>query len=231
MNSMNNWLHRFHKTPALIILSTEIILGIIISFFVFHIFWEMSETVLAQEKFFFDASVSSYFYEIRNPLLTQFMQFISFIGMDGIIIASIFIPLFFFYKNKKHEAILFTVIISFGVLLNVVLKAATQRPRPDVEAIAVAQFSSFPSGHSMNSFIFFMAIAYFYYRLTRKKVSSVLLFILAAITILLVGISRIYLGVHYPSDVVAGFLAGLLWLLFVLVIDKTIAFFRLFRTN
>lgn len=218
------------KTPVLVILSLEIAVGLLISLFVFYFFWEMSETVLKKEVFLFDSSISLFFYNLRNPILTTVMQFLSAIGMNGILILSSLIFVFFYWKNQKRAAILFTVIIGGGGILNMILKFITARPRPSFEPLAIEHFYSFPSGHSMNSFIFFMTIAYFYYHFTRKKKSSLFVFFIATPVIFGIGISRIYLGVHYPSDVLAGFSAGLLWLIFVLVIDKTIVFFRLFKT-
>lgn len=227
---LKDYIVHIRKTPVLIILSLEIAIGLLISLFVFYFFWEMSETVLKKEVFLFDNSISLFFYDLRNPLLTSIMEFISFIGMDGILILSSLIFVFFCWKNQKRAAILFTVIVGGGGILNMILKFITARTRPSFEPLAIEHFYSFPSGHSMNSFIFFMTIAYFYYHFTRKKKSSLFALFIATLIIFSIGISRIYLGVHYPSDVLAGYIAGLLWLVFVLVIDKTIVFFRLFRT-
>lgn len=228
---LNDSLKRIKSTPDLLLLSIEIILGLSVVSIIFLIFWEMSETVLEKERFFFDNSISMFFYHLRSPMLTAIMQFFSFIGADGILMLSILIPLFFYWKKRKREAILFTIMIGMGAVLNTILKLITQRPRPTLNPLVIEHSLSFPSGHSMNSFIFFMTVAYFYYHFTHKKKYSLLAFFIASIIILCVGISRIYLGVHYPSDVLGGYIAGLLWLLFVFLIDKTILFFRLFKSN
>lgn len=228
-SAIHNFLERIQNTPALLVLSTEIIFGALVGFLTFHAFWEMSETVLQNEKFFFDNSISSFFYNIRDPFLTSTMEIISFIGMTGTLIFSVLIVLIFIFKKKIHEAILFSVLIGGGLILNPLLKLATTRPRPTLDPLIAENFYSFPSGHSMNSFIFFMTLAYFYYHFSRNKRLSLWTFFIAGIIVNLVGISRIYLGVHYPSDVLAGYLAGFLWLIFVLLIDKTLIFFRLFK--
>jgi undecaprenyl-diphosphatase len=194
-------------------------------------FWEISETVFKKELFLFDNTISMFFYHLRNPLLTSIMRFFTFIGMDGILVFSILIPLFLFWKKRKYEAVLFTIMISTGAALNMLLKVITQRPRPTFAPLVTEHSFSFPSGHSMNSFIFFMTLAYFYYHFTHKKRSSLLAFLVASIIILCIGISRIYLGVHYPSDVLGGYIVGLIWFLFVIIVDKIILSLRLFKTK
>lgn len=230
-SAIHDSMQRIRKTPALLVLSLEIIFGVIISLITFLIFWELTDTVLDKERFFFDSSISMFFYHLRSPLLTSIMQLFSFIGMDGILVFSVLIPLFFYWKKRKHEAILFSIMIGMGAILNTLLKLITQRPRPTFAPLAIEHSLSFPSGHSMNSFIFFMTVAYFYYHFTHKKKHSLIAFLIATVIILCIGISRVYLGVHYPSDVLGGYVTGLLWLLFVILIDKTLLFFRLFRAK
>jgi membrane-associated phospholipid phosphatase len=97
-----------------------------------------------------------------------------------------------------------------GSLLNMALKAAAQRSRPAVEAATYAEGWSFPSGHAMNSTVAYGMLAYLLVQRFRGHIGPIVTG--AALVILLVGASRIYLGVHYFSDVAAGFLAGAAWL-------------------
>lgn len=230
-STLNITIKRIRNTPLLLALGTEILLGLVVSSVAFFIFWEMSETVLKRERFIFDNTISMFFYHLRNPILTPIMQFFTFIGIDGILAPSVLIPVFLYWKKRKYEAILFIVMIGMGAILNTLLKVITQRPRPTFEPLAIEPSLSFPSGHSMNSFIFFTTLAYFYYHFMHKRRSGLLAFFAAAVIILCIGITRIYLGVHYPSDVLGGYIAGLIWLLFVFLIDKTIRFFRLFKAK
>lgn len=228
-NKVNSVVVRMHKNPTLFILFLEIILGIGVSVVAFYAFWELTEEVLEQEKVLIDHAIMAGFYSIRTPWLTTFMQFVSFIGMDGILFLSVLIPIYFLSKHKVNRAIFFTVMIGMGAIVNLLLKFIILRPRPTLDPLAVEHTFSFPSGHSMNSFIFFVTLAYFYYYFTRKRKRSLFIFGIAVLIILCIGISRIYLGVHYPSDVIGGYLAGLLWFVSILVIDKTINFVKLFR--
>jgi undecaprenyl-diphosphatase len=225
------FLQTVKRVPLLLILGIEIGIGVIISLFTSFLFFKMTDLVLDKDGFGFDTQISMFLYNMRTPLLTSIMKFISFIGMDGIIFFSIIIPIFFYLKRRKHEAVLFTIMIVMGSLIDFLLKLVTQRPRPTFAPLVIENSFSFPSGHSMNSFIFFTTVAYFVYHFTHKKKTSLLAFVASAIIILSVGISRIYLGVHYPSDVLGGYLAGLLWMVSFIVIDKTLIFFRLFKQS
>ncbi|HVF69803.1 MAG TPA: phosphatase PAP2 family protein, partial [Xanthomonadales bacterium] len=88
---------------------------------------------------------------------------------------------------------------------------------------------SFPSGHSMNSSVFFLSLTYFIFRNTRNRKLGIILTIFSGIIVVLIGLSRIYLGVHFPSDVLGGYAAGLLWFVAVLLFEKIIIFLRLFK--
>ena len=113
-----------------------------------------------------------------------------------------------------------------GKLLNTVLKLAYNRPRPSiVEAVTDVYSASFPSGHAMSSMVVFSCVAYLVGRLEPKRSVKYTLWIFAAVLIIAVGISRMYLGVHYPSDVIAGYAAGLAWLGFVIATMKALQYF------
>ncbi|PIZ43905.1 phosphatase PAP2 family protein [candidate division WWE3 bacterium CG_4_10_14_0_2_um_filter_42_8] len=116
-----------------------------------------------------------------------------------------------------------------GVTLNLLLKLIFRVPRPDISPLEIATIYSFPSGHAMNSTVFYGSVAFLLFHFTRHKKLAVVVTILASVLILLVGASRIYLGVHYPSDVLASYLVGLLWLLICILFERTVRFYRLFE--
>jgi undecaprenyl-diphosphatase len=207
---ISSFLRTIKKEHALYVLGVEISIGIIISLVTSLLFFKMTDLVLDADTFGFDTQISMALYNMRTPLLTSIMKAISFIGMDGILMFSILIPIVFYLKKRRHETILFTIMIAMGAIINFLLKAITQRPRPTFDPLVIERSFSFPSGHSMNSFIFFMTVAYFIYHFTHNRLLSLVAFVASSAIVLLVGISRIYLGVHYPSDVIGGYLAGLL---------------------
>ncbi|MFC4295431.1 phosphatase PAP2 family protein [Novosphingobium tardum] len=116
------------------------------------------------------------------------------------------------FLRLRREAVLLAGTIVGGWVLNSVVKAAVGRPRPTlVSHLMDAGGSSFPSGHSFNSAVVYIAIALAFAAMSpRQSVRITLIAVAAAITIL-VSASRVWLGVHYPSDVTAGWLGGAGW--------------------
>jgi len=224
-------LQRVRQTPVLLVLSAEIFLGLFVSVFNLALFWKFTDKVLDQERFFFDNFIEISFYNLRTPQLTEVMHFFSFVGMDGIVFFSLMIPIFLYMKRRPYQAAFFSIMIGGGAILNLLLKFIIQRPRPMIEPLAFEHTYSFPSGHSMNSFIFFMAVSYYIYHFGRKRKLGVFAFVCALVATACIGISRIYLGVHHPSDVLGGFVTGFLWFLMLIVIDKTIDFYKIFKVG
>lgn len=155
---------------------------------------------------------------LRNDLLTIFMIFITNLGSPIVLIA-ICILFLIIIKNKKMAASISLNLILI-TLLNILLKNIVQRPRPiDYRLIEEVGYS-FPSGHSMISMAFYGFIIFLIFRYGKNK-NKVFWEVLLGIIIFLIGISRIYLGVHYASDVVAGFLIAIFYLfVYITVILK-----------
>ncbi|MBP2640321.1 MAG: phosphoesterase PA-phosphatase related protein [Firmicutes bacterium] len=118
-----------------------------------------------------------------------------------------------FYRRRR-EGMAIGVCLGGGVLLNILLKNIFARPRPDVLPVISATGYSFPSGHAMIALCFYGISAYLLSRLFPTFFGRMLVFLLTGILVMMIGISRIYLGVHYPSDVLAGYAAGATWLAF-----------------
>lgn len=107
-----------------------------------------------------------------------------------------------------------------GWLLNWALKAAFERPRPDiVPHLREVMTSSFPSGHALTSAAVYLTLGVLVMRIARTRTASYFAITMAVIVTVLVGASRVYLGVHYPSDVLAGWLVGLSWALVCLMTE------------
>lgn len=120
--------------------------------------------------------------------------------------------LFIFIKNKKIGICIYVnLFLSAG--LNQVLKRIVQRPRPTEFRLIDESGYSFPSGHSMVSAAFYGLLIYIIYKKIKNKVLKNFLITLLVLLILCIGISRIYLGVHYTSDVLAGFLISISYLI------------------
>ncbi len=159
---------------------------------------------LAFDNFFYNLIVVN----LRNPALNKFM-----IGMTYVSGAPFYIGLlvifFIFFKNKKIPAL---IMGNMGISLACmwIIKHIVQRPRPDGFRLVPEDGYSFASGHSLNAMVFYGLLIYVIHNNIKNKGLRITLEILLGLWVLLIGISRIYLGVHYASDVLGGFIFGLL---------------------
>lgn len=116
--------------------------------------------------------------------------------------------------GRYDLALLVLVAIGGGMLLNVLLKLEFNRPRPDLVPHGVFVYdSSFPSGHSMGSAATYLTLGALLARLQPQRRLKIYIMALAMLLTFLVGLSRVYLGVHWPTDVLAGWTAGAIWAL------------------
>lgn len=171
----------------------------------------------------FDDAVYKFISGFISDGMTGFMKLMTFLGSGWSITAlAAAIPFFvFILKKKKYyaAALMVPLNIAAGSLLNEILKRIFLRPRPDIHRLITVTGYSFPSGHSMNSMIFYGFIIYLLLSYARPRYRYAAASILG-LMILLIGTSRIYLGVHYASDVIAGFIMGLAWLALFIRIAK-----------
>lgn len=155
-----------------------------------------------------------------NDTITPLIKIITFLGSaTGIIILTII--LFLIIKNKQQN-ILLGANLCIITLINQILKYLIMRPRPNIFRIVEESGYSFPSGHSMVSMAFYGYLIYLVYQNMKNKYLKWFLIITLAILIILIGISRIYLGVHYTTDVLGGFLISLSYLIVYTHITKGI---------
>lgn len=129
--------------------------------------------------------------------------------------------LFVTIKNKKIGAAIIAN-LSISTILNIVLKHILQRPRPTEFRIIDESGYSFPSGHSMVSMAFYGFLIYLIYKYVKNKYLKSCVISILSILICFIGISRIYLGVHYTSDVLAGFLVSISYLVLYTSIVKNV---------
>jgi len=115
-------------------------------------------------------------------------------------------------QRKYRAALLLALAVIGGMLLSQFLKSSFGRPRPDlVPHGSYVYFTSFPSGHSMMSAATYLTLGALLARLQERRQLKIYVLLLAVVITVLVGISRIYLGVHWPTDVLAGWTAGTVW--------------------
>ena len=146
-----------------------------------------------------------------SDFATPIAKFITNFG-GAIILIVLALMLFIFIKNKKIGV---SIISNLAIitLLNQLLKRIVQRPRPTEFRIVEESGYSFPSGHSMVSMAFYGYLIYLIYKYVKNKYLKWISIILLSILICSIGISRIYLGVHYTSDVLGGFFISISYLI------------------
>lgn len=153
--------------------------------------------------------------------LTPFVKFIANLG-GAVFLISLSILLFLVIKNKK---IGLSIIANLGIvtILNQGLKFLLKRPRPTGYRLVEETGFSFPSGHSMVSLAFYGYLIYLVYKYIKNKYIKWSIIFLLSILILSIGTSRIYLGVHYTSDVIGGFLASFSYLIiYICAVNKCV---------
>ena len=154
-----------------------------------------------------------------SDFVTPVAKFITNLG-GAIFLVALTVILILFIKNKKVGI---SILSNLGIItiLNQLLKKILQRPRPVGYRIVEETGYSFPSGHSMISMAFYGYLIYLIYKNVENKYLKWTLIVLLSILIVLIGISRIYLGVHYTSDVLGGFCIAISYLvIYISVVNK-----------
>ena len=166
--------------------------------------------VLSYDSLVIDTKVYSFIINnIMNDGLTPILKAITELG--GVAFTVLVGVLIFMFCKKNRWFI--TIDLVGVTLVNQVIKHIIRRPRPNVLRLVEESGYSFPSGHSMVSMAFYGIIIYLVYKNVSNKYLKWILIILLSLLILSIGFSRIYVGVHYFTDVAGGFLLGLAYLI------------------
>ena len=193
-----------------------------------NLFIELTDGLKEGELAAIDAQITDYIISFRTPERTEFFVWLTHVGdvYGYLIIGGIFIFMSaVVFKSWKYIAQIGIVLI-LATLSNMMLKRFIDRARPDIEHLVSVETLSYPSGHAMSAMAFYGFLIYLLYRFKMNlflKVAAILFFTLLIFNI---GISRIYLGVHFPSDVIAGFIAGFIWVVFCALAFNLIELFR-----
>lgn len=199
----------FQKLPVGLIILLALFAGALFLFaFIMHeVLWEKEEAVDNTVFQFLSANVI-------NDRLTGFMKLITYFASATFLqIAYAALVLLYIIRKNWKRAVEIAFIGIGGFVVNYFMKLSFHRIRPPHPLIERLQSFSFPSGHATSAFIFYGLLTYLVWK---TKIPEPYKFIIGSILILfsiLIGFSRVYLRVHYPSDVVAGFCIGFAWLL------------------
>lgn len=157
-----------------------------------------------------DNTLYSLIIKMLSTNITAIMLFISYLG-SAVTLITLSIGFLILLRNKRNSKfIIINLILVF--FLNRILKEIIARPRPEVLRLTIEKGYSFPSGHSMVATGFYGFLIYLVYKNIENKKIRHTLIVFLCLLILSIGISRIYLGVHYATDVIGGIIIGLIYL-------------------
>jgi membrane-associated phospholipid phosphatase len=206
-------------------LSLRVLLVATLFFLSFFVFVVILDEVVLENETAFDIKTYACLHQLTSPFLTHFFSGITFLGSHTFLLPAYVLLVCYYLFVKKNKKLSIDIIAlglsSLGILF--LLKNIFERSRPADPLLKPVSGFSFPSGHTFSSFVFFGLLIYIIWRtklsLPVKWVCSILFFFIA----FLIGVSRVYLHVHFPSDVLAGFFLSIIWL--------TLSFWILRRLN
>ncbi|MDN8588634.1 phosphatase PAP2 family protein [Paenibacillus sp. 11B] len=162
----------------------------------------------------FDDSLITWIQGMESQGMTHWMELFTWIGsgIPVVIITILSMVVLYVFLKHRRELLFLGCVIAGSAILNTLLKLMFHRARPTIHRIIEVSGYSFPSGHSMAAFSLYGGLAFLIWKHIPTAVGRVLMIIVSAMFILMIGMSRIYLGVHYPSDVVGGYFMSGCWL-------------------
>ena len=193
-----------------------------------NLFVELTDTLSTETLADFDQQITDFVISQRSPELTKYFIFVTKVGdVYGylIVLAITIIISAFIFKRWKYVGQI-TLVLALATISNMMLKRAIDRARPGIEHLVSVETLSYPSGHAMSAMALYGFLVYLLYTFRMNKLLKAGGIFLLAVLILSIGISRIYLGVHFPSDIVGGFIAGLIWVFFCILLFNVIEVFR-----
>lgn len=193
------------------------------------LFIAIADEIREKEPIPGDSAILRYLNQFATPTLDRIVIFLTDTSgpLQIVAIAAILIAVLYYLK-KKRAAILLTFGLGGAALINVLLKLFFARDRPDLWATVVTETSySFPSGHAMGSSALAFSLIVLLWP-TKWRWWAILI---GGIYTLLIGLTRLYLGVHYPSDIIAGWAVSLAWVLIVKTVLDNYKFIARFKTN
>jgi membrane-associated phospholipid phosphatase len=168
-----------------------------------------------------DLSLVNWLYARRDPLLVKIFFGITMLGKWYIAMVIVLaVAIIFYLKNHKKYIIPLFVSVGGSFLTGFLGKIIWQRPRPVEIAVYIEKSWSFPSGHAVLAVSLYGFLIYFFWKYLKKQSHKILALVFGLLIILAVGFSRLYLGVHYLSDVLAGYLVGSFWLAISIVMAE-----------
>jgi undecaprenyl-diphosphatase len=200
MEASKSWIIRHFGTLSLLFA------GVLLPLLLFGL---VAEDVVEKETFVFDRPIQMFVHGNVTPLFDALMYFFTTAGSALVLVPLVVVVFGLLMRRRKHApATFWAVSVAGAALINFLAKQAFGRVRPDLWISRVHETTySFPSGHAMSTMAVVTALTFLLWK-TRWKWAAL---VAGAVFVFLVGLSRVYWGVHYPSDILAGWAASLAW--------------------
>ncbi|MGE0405953.1 MAG: phosphatase PAP2 family protein [Candidatus Korobacteraceae bacterium] len=185
------------------------------------VFAWLAAGVASGESWQLDSSLRAFAYHNSSPTLTIALRGISALGTSVVLsVFCVLLVVFFLRKQWPRAAIWLGLAMAGAFTLTYLLKNFFERPRPLAFYVANPETYSFPSGHAVNAFCFYFVAAGLLGSRLHHRGARLALWAFAAVLVALIGWSRVYLGVHYPSDVLAGYAVAAIWVTVLILLDR-----------
>jgi len=206
-------------------LGWRLLLGLSTAIFSLAIFVWLADEVFEGETKNFDEAIRASIHQFASPALTEIMKIFSLLGSVAFLAAlGACVSIILILLRWKRAVVLFLITMVGEILIELAMKSLFHRARPEpFFNYPLPSSFSFPSGHALGSFCFYGILAWLVAARLQNRALKIVIWTSAILLVALIGISRIYLGVHYPSDVAAGYLTALIWTISVAAGDVLFA--------
>jgi undecaprenyl-diphosphatase len=208
------------RIPLRSMLEARTLIALFVSVGAMLVFAEFVDRVVEGDTRAFDESVLLAFRDPNNPshsigpawLQIMFRDITPLGGYAVVMLISLAVIGYLLMDGKRGAALWVLVAVSGGAVISKLLKLAIERPRPDLVARLVeVNTSSFPSGHATLAAVTYLTLGALLSRVEARRRAKIYVLMVAVVLTVLIGVSRIYLGVHWPTDVLAGWCVGAAW--------------------
>jgi len=216
---LNFWLQHVHPRLAPLIATIGIV-GLASCLLILFVLAELFEEVLEREAFAFDTNFLLWLHQFASPGVDNVMLTITRLGNPNVVVIIVVVSFaILWWRRYYQEAKIFALACLGAFILNTGLKLLFTKHRPTLWTQLITETSfSFPSGHALGSLVLYGFLAYLL--ATHYPRFSKFIYGMAVAMIASIGISRLYLGVHWPTDVIAGYGVGFLWLMMCIAMLK-----------
>jgi undecaprenyl-diphosphatase len=202
-----------------VLFEAAIVISLAVAVLALFLFAWLGNEVLEGDTQHFDQAVRNWVHQYASAGMTRTMTAISLLGYNILILEMLIAFAVFAWLRWRRAVAWLAVAMAGALALDTALKFAYHRTRPSAFFGVAPHSYSFPSGHALCSFCFYGVLAGLLSKRTKALSWRIVIWTTAAILVIAIGLSRIYLGVHYPSDVIAGYLAATVWVGAVIVLD------------